>query len=239
MTKIRCFLIDDEPPAITLLEKHFSRIDQFEVVGTSNSALKALDLLKEVEIDLLFLDIRMPVLNGIEFIETLKNPPSVILCTAYREYPIEAYDLDVIDYLLKPISFSRFLKAVRRYEERRATPSPAPSKVQVEKVSDHIFFNINRTHHKVILSDILYIESLKDYVRIHLKEDRLVVKGNIGSVMKRLPENRFVRIHRSYAISLAFIESYSQSEVNIKGTMLPVGSSYREGLVDRLGGDSA
>ncbi len=237
MTKIRCFLIDDEPPAILLLEKYINRIDQCEIVGKSNSALKAFELLKEIEVDLLFLDIRMPVLNGIEFIKTLKNPPSVILCTAYREYAIEAYDLDVIDYLLKPISFSRFLKAIRRYEERNQSPSPTPAKVQIEKPSDHIFFNINRTHHKVILSDILYLESLKDYVRIHMKNDQLIVKGNLGSVMKRLPENRFMRIHRSYAIALAFIESYSQSEVNIGGVMLPVGSSYRSGLVEGLNGD--
>ncbi len=233
MTTIKCLLVDDEPPAIALLEKYASMIDQLEVVGTSYSAIKAFDMLKDKEIDLLFLDIRMPVLNGIDFIKTLKNPPAIILTTAYREYALDGYDLDIIDYLLKPIAFNRFLKAIDRYRNRIITPiiqtPPLPT-----NQADHLFVNVNRTHHKVILNDILYIESLKDYVRIHTKKDRLVVKGNIGSFMKQIPESHFIRIHRSFAIALAYIESYNQQEVEITGQKLPIGSSYREGLMKRL-----
>ena len=155
------------------------------------------------------------------------------MITAYREYALDGYDLDIIDYLLKPIAFNRFLKAIDRYRNRIITPiikiSP-PSTSQ----TDHLFVNVNRTHHKVILNDILYIESLKDSVRIHTKKDRLVVKGNIGSFMKHVPDNRFIRIHRSFAIALTYIESYNQQEVEIAGQKLPIGSSYREALMKRL-----
>ena len=228
MNKISCLLIDDEPPAIELLEKYASMIDQLDVVGKSYSAVKAFDMLKSQTVDLMFVDIRMPVLNGIDFIKTLKHPPAIIITTAYREYALDGYDLDIIDYLLKPIAFDRFLKAVDRYRNR-STSSTLKSKTTDED-TDYIFININRTHHKLILKDILYIESLKDYVRIHTTQDRLVVKGNIGSFMKKLPPDRFVRIHRSYAIALAYIKSYNQSEIDINGNKLPVGTSYRDEL---------
>lgn len=232
MSKIRCLLIDDEPPAIELLQKYTSMIDQLEVVGTSHSAVKAFDMLKDREVDLLFLDIRMPVLNGIDFIKTLKNPPAIILTTAYREYALDSYDLDIIDYLLKPIAFDRFLKAVDRYRNRKATPTI--EKGETSNAADYIFFNVNRTHHKVILNDILYVESLKDYVRIHTKEEKLVVKGNLGSVMKQLPEKNFVRIHRSFAVAISAVKSYSQTEVEVAGMTLPIGVSYREGLLGKF-----
>jgi len=232
MKKIRCLLVDDEPPALDLMETYISMMEQLEVVGKCPSAIKAMEVLKEQEVDLLFLDIQMPVLNGIDFIKTLKHPPSIILTTAYREYALDGYDLDIIDYLLKPIPFDRFLKAVQRYEERVAKPTSIPT--ATTNLSDHIFLNVNRTHHKVILSDILYIESLKDYVRFHTKKDRLVVKGNIGSFMNQLPADRFVRIHRSYAIALAQIKSYNQTEVEVGEQRLPIGISYREGLMGKL-----
>lgn len=226
MSKIKCLLVDDEPPAIELLEAYIGMIDQLEIVGTNHSAIKAFDSLKSKQVDLMFLDIQMPVLNGIDFIKTLKNPPAIILTTAYREYALDGYDLDIIDYLLKPIAFDRFLKAVDRYRERFSKPN-TPN-VESTAQPEHIFFNVNRTHHKVILKDILYIESLKDYVRIHTQNDRLVVKGNIGSILKQLPHNQFIRIHRSFVISLPLIQSFNQSEVEIGGNRLPIGSSYRE-----------
>jgi len=238
MNPIRCLIVDDEPPAIQLLEKYAGMIDQLKVVGSSQSAVKAFDMLKTIEVDLLFLDIRMPVLNGIDFIKALNNPPSVILTTAYREYALDGYDLDIVDYLLKPIAFDRFLKAVDRYRERNASV-PNSSTNQPTSTnptpSEHIFFNVNKTHHKVMIDDILYIESLKDYVRIHTSDDRLVVKGNLGTTMKLLPESKFLRIHRSFAIGLGHVKSYNQSEVQIAGEKLPIGVSYREAVTRMLG----
>ncbi len=232
MKKIRCLIVDDEPPAIVLLEKYASMIDQLEVVGTSHSAVKAFDMLKDGNVDLMFIDIQMPVLNGIDFIKTLKNPPAIILTTAYREYALDGYDLDIIDYLLKPIAFDRFLKAVDRYRERNKTTVVEQS-VETEN-PEFIFCNINRTHHKVYLADILYVESLKDYVRIHSKENRLMVKGNIGWLMKQLPDNQFIRIHRSYAVALEQIQTYNQTEVKIQGKSLPIGISYRAAFLAKI-----
>lgn len=233
MSKIRCLLVDDEPPAIELLEKYASMIDQLEIIGTSHSAVKAFDYLKDKTIDLMFLDIQMPVLNGIDFIKTLKNPPAIILTTAYREYALDGYDLDIIDYLLKPIAFDRFLKSVDRYRNRNSKNLLTEEK----RVGDNpafIFCNVNRTRHKIILNDILYIESLKDYVRIHLHKSKLVVKGNLGSFMKQLPAEDFVRIHRSYAVALSYIKSYKQSEVSIEEQALPIGISYRDDFLKRM-----
>ena len=231
MSKIRCLLIDDEAPAIELLEKYTSMIDQLEVVGTSHSAVEAFNILKDNKVDLIFLDIQMPVLNGIDFVKTLKNPPAVIFTTAYREYALDGFELDVIDYLLKPIPFNRFLKAVDRYRDRFKVQTVQTSpRLELEEQPRHIFFNVNRTHHKVMLDDILYIESLKDYVRIHTPNDRLVVKGNIVSIMKQLPENQFIRIHRSYAISIKHVTSYNQSEVEIAKQKLPIGMSYKDAI---------
>lgn len=230
MNPIRCLLIDDEPPAVELLKKYASMIEQLEVIGTCHSAVKAFDMLKDKKIDLLFLDIQMPVLNGIDFIKILQNPPAIILTTAYREYALDGYDLDIIDYLLKPIAFKRFLKAVDRYRARQGVPiSPTTF---TPSTPDYLFFNINRTHHKVVLADILYLESLKDYVRIHTTKDKLVVKGNLGTILNKLPKNQFIRIHRSYAVAREQVQSYNQSEVEVNGQKLPIGVSYREGLWD-------
>lgn len=226
MNTIKCLIVDDEPPAITLLEKYASMIDQIEVVGTSYSAVKAFDIIKNTAIDLMFLDIQMPVLNGIDFIKTLKNPPAIILTTAYREYALEGYDLDIIDYLLKPIAFDRFLKAVDRYRERHKTP-PVLISTTNEQPPTYMFCNIDRSKHKIVFADILYIESLKDYVRIHMKHQKLVIKGNIGSFLNLLPKGQFVRIHRSYIIALQYITAYNQQEMDICGNKIPIGVSYR------------
>lgn len=236
MNKINCLIVDDEQPAIELLEKYVSLIDQLNLVGTSQSAIKAYDLLKKTKVDILFLDIRMPVLNGIDFAKSLKNPPSVILTTAYREYALEGFELDVIDYLLKPIEFDRFLRAVDKFIDRKlSTPKQM---TPMTSSSDHIYFNVNKTNHKVLLDNINYIESLKDYVRIHTTEEKLIVKGNIGSIMKKLPTHRFIRIHRSYAIALARLKSYNQREVDIEIAKLPIGISYRSEVASKFGNKS-
>ncbi|MEM9822320.1 MAG: LytTR family DNA-binding domain-containing protein, partial [Bacteroidota bacterium] len=161
---------------------------------------------------------------------------AIILTTAHREYALDSYDLDIIDYLLKPIAFDRFLKAVDRYRERKMTAvARTPLASTVSNPSDHIFFNVNRTHHKVLFNNILYVESLKDYVRIHTTKDRLVVKGNLGTIVKQLPEQQFIRIHRSFAIAIHFINAYNQNEVTINGNKLPIGVSYREAFLQQMG----
>lgn len=234
MSTIKCIIVDDEPPAIALLAKYTEMIDSLELVGTFNSAIKAFEKLKTEHVDLIFLDIRMPVLNGLDFLKSLKNPPAVVLTTAYREYALEGYDLDIVDYLLKPIPFDRFLKSVDRYLARKE--SKPQSKVTKSNESDRPFayFNVNKTHHKVYFDEILYLESLKDYVRIHMKESNLVVKGNLGTILKLLPETLFIRTHRSFAVPIKKISAFNQSHIHIDETKIPIGVSYREEVSKRL-----
>lgn len=226
MRKIKCLLVDDEIPAIQILEKYASMIEQLEVVASCHNALEAFDILKREKVDLLFLDINMPVITGIDFIKALKNPPTIIFTTAYREYAIESYEMDVLDYLLKPFGFNRFLKAVDKYRSKKETTS-----VNYRPLEEHIFFKVNRTNHKVMLHDILYLESLKDYTQIHTKTNKLTVRGNLSTCMQKLPKDRFVRIHRSFTVAIAQIDSYNQSEILVKGTTLPLGMAYREAFL--------
>lgn len=228
--KISCCIVDDEPPAIQLLEKYCSLVDELSVSYTCQSAVEAFGLLKKSSVELLFLDIQMPILNGIDFLKSMKNPPSVIITTAYREYAVEGYDLDIVDYLLKPISFDRFLKAIDRYRNTLTTSVPNIK----EEINKTIFFNINKKNHKVELENILYLESLKDYVRIHTTNEKLIVKGNIGTIMKQLPESHFIRIHRSYAIALQSLKSYNQKIVEIDSATIPIGESYKEAFLNKM-----
>lgn len=234
MNLIKSIIIDDEPPAVALIKNHIENLPHLEVIGQYHSAIKAYEVLSNTQVDLLFLDIRMPVLNGIDFLKTLSHPPAVILTTAYREYALDGYDLDIIDYLLKPITFERFTKAVNRYTDRINKPSAPTHSTEHAQQENYIYFNINKTHHKVNLQDIRYVESLKDYVSIYLSDERLVVKGNLGTIMKRLPEDKFLRIHRSYAIPLAKVKSFNQSQVTVFDIQLPIGVSYREKVIQIL-----
>ncbi len=221
---VRCLLVDDESPAIDLLKAHIKLVNSLEIIASCHSAVEAFDLLKSKEIDLLFLDIEMPVLKGLDFLKTLQNPPKVIITTAYREYAIEGYDLNIVDYLLKPISFDRFIKAIDRYHERTQTTS-----LPVEgKKTDNTFFyvNVNKKHIKVIYDTILYVESLKDYVRIHTTDQKLVVKSNIGKIEEQLPSTLFLRTHRSYIIAIDKITAYTQKDIEIGNIEIPIGSSY-------------
>ena len=226
MNKIKCLLVDDEIPAIQILEQYASMIEQLEVVASCDNALKAFDILKKEKVDLIFLDINMPVISGIEFIKALKNPPTIIFTTAYREYAIESYEMDVLDYLLKPFGFDRFLKAVDKYRSKKESRI-----ANYYPVKEHIFFKVNRTNHKVMLHEILYLESLKDYTQIHTKNNKLTVRGNLSTSMQKLPKDRFVRIHRSFTVNISKIESYNQSEIFVNGIKLPLGMAYRESFL--------
>ncbi|MEM6765498.1 MAG: LytTR family DNA-binding domain-containing protein [Bacteroidota bacterium] len=232
MRKIRCLLVDDEPPALELLGKYASMIEQLTVVGISLSAVKAFDILNKEKVDLMFLDIQMPVLNGIDFLKTLQHPPAIILTTAYREYALDGYDLDIIDYLLKPIPFERFLKAIERFKARRSA-SVAPA-TQVEETLTFFFCKVNRSQHKVFFDQILYVESLKDYVRIHTTKEKLVVKGNLGAYMRILPPQQFTRVHRSFTVANQHITAYNQHRVSIGEIKIPIGASYREAFQQRM-----
>lgn len=229
---VRCLLVDDESPAIELIESHIKLLDELYIVASCYSAVEAFEVLKKEEIDLLFLDIEMPVLKGLDFLKTLKSPPKVIITTAYREYALEGYDLDIIDYLLKPISFQRFVKAIDRYYDR----IQISIKNEVEEKWDKLFFyvNVNKKQIKIVFDEVLYIESLKDYVRIHTSNQRLVVKSNIGKIQEELPSSLFLRTHRSYIIAVDKITAYTQKDVEIGELEIPIGSTYTKEVFKKL-----
>jgi DNA-binding LytR/AlgR family response regulator len=232
--KTKCVIIDDEPLAIALIEEHISKFSNLTVVAKCNNAIEGFEALKALEVDLIFLDIQMPMLTGIEFLKSLSNAPKVIFTTAYREYALESYELEVIDYLLKPISFDRFFKAINKYfksAEIKTISVPVESKLDAS--TNHIYVNMNKKHHKVLFDDILYAESLKDYVRIHTSETTIVTKEKISDFEKKLPSN-FLRTHRSYIVNSNKITAFTAQDIEIGNLEIPIGISYKQNVLDQL-----
>jgi len=234
---IKCLIIDDEPLAIKLIKRHVEQIPSLELVNTFQNPLEAFELLKKEKIDLLFLDIQMPVLTGLEFVKALQNPPSVIFTTAYRDYAVESFELNIVDYLVKPITFTRFLKAVLKYENQihktNLSPPTLFTNVKNAPTSNHIYVNANKKHIKVSFEEILYIESIKDYVRIHTKENSTMTKFKISEFEKKLP-NTFLRIHRSFIVNTHQITAYTAHDVEIGNKEIPIGGSYKNVVGKRL-----
>lgn len=224
--RIKCLIADDEPLAIALLENHISQLPTLEIVGTCANALQTAQELRGKQVDLLFLDIKMPQITGIELLKTLRQPPAVIFTTAYREYALEGYELDVVDYLLKPITFERFFKAVERYYGR-CSPKEAPAAGASQE--DYIFLKTGHKIHKIPTSDILYIESVKDYVVLHRADgSTFTAKHKISDMETTVEGKRFLRIHRSFMVNLSKVTAFTQQDVEIGETELPIGNSYKE-----------
>ncbi|KAF2510574.1 LytR/AlgR family response regulator transcription factor [Flavobacterium foetidum] len=224
--KIKCLLVDDEPLAISLLQNHISKLDYLEVVGICPNALKAAEVLRTTAVDLMFLDIKMPQITGIDFLKTLRNPPSVIFTTAYREYALESYELEIVDYLLKPITFDRFFKATDRYLRIN---SPVNNKIITPTQEDFIYIKNGPKFNKISVASILYIESVKDYIVVHQKEGvKLNAKYKISDIEMELQDKNFLRIHRSFIINLKNITAFTAYDVEIGQIEVPIGASYKE-----------
>lgn len=233
--QVKCLIIDDEPLAIKVVEKYISEVDDFESAGSCGNGLEALKFLTEHPIDLIFLDINMPKLSGMEFLETLKKPPLVVITTAYREYAVESYNYDVVDYLVKPIEFPRFCRMVQKVLDRlKITPVSVHPASEPEAKLDHVFLKVNKRMVKVFFKDILYVESLKDYVMVRTINDDLIVHHNLHSFNELLPEEGFMRIHRSYAVSLDKIKAIDGNQVEIGGKQLPIGRNYQVEVKSRI-----
>jgi DNA-binding LytR/AlgR family response regulator len=229
--KVRCLIVDDEPIAQDILESYIGKVEGLELVGKCNNAMEAINLLRQEKVDLMFLDIQMPGLSGISMLKTLKDPPRVIFTTAYREYAVESYELDVMDYLLKPIPFERFLTAVNKYFQEQTTPAtPATG----SDTDDYLFLSVDKRMVKVIIGEILYIESQRDYIRIVTTGDELLVHRNISFAEDRLPQDKFIRIHRSFMVAIDRIEAYSSSSVTIGGKDIPIGRNYKNEVLEVL-----
>jgi len=225
---LRCLIVDDEPLAVELVASYCARVPQLTVVATCASAVEAFRVLRCQPVDLLFLDIKMPQLLGTDFLRSLLNPPKVILVTAYREYAFDGFELDIVDYLLKPLSFTRFMKAIHKLErllplqeEEKAEQAPPP----------FLYFRVDRESVKVLLDDLLVIESRREYAQLHLANGKkLLVREPISSLEEKLNHHRFVRIHRSFLVTADKVTAISANQVRIGDRIVPVGRLYKDNL---------
>jgi DNA-binding LytR/AlgR family response regulator len=224
MNQIRCLIIDDEPLAQNVLENYLQSFSFIELVAKCDNALIALDWIKKRKIDLIFLDISMPFISGIDFIKTLQNPPRIILTTAHKEFAIESYELNVLDYLLKPISFERFLKAINKLEDH--TSEIIKPLMQDSESDLFIYVKSDKKNVKILMREILFIESLKDYIKIHTRDKTIITQLQISAIEQRLPDD-FLRIHRSFIIARDKITAYTQHHFEIGKNQIPIGRSYK------------
>ncbi|MEJ7828663.1 MAG: response regulator transcription factor [Segetibacter sp.] len=231
--KVRCLLIDDEPPALKVLMSHISHINGLEVVSQCKNAIEALEILQQKTIDLIFLDIKMPQILGTDFLRNLSHPPKVIFVTAYDKYAVEGYDLDAVDYLVKPVSFERFLKAVgkvRRLIDNKTTPQTEEHTPTPEAF---VYLKVDKNMQKVFINDIVYIESWQHYIKLFLTNGKhLLVKESISSMENLLSEHRFLRVHRSFMVSMNKISGYNGFSVQVNQTEIPIGRLYKQALME-------
>lgn len=232
--RLRCLLIDDEPPALKVLTNYISNINGLEIVGQCKNAIEALNILHEKTVDIIFLDIKMPKILGTEFLKSLSHPPKVIFVTAYRDYAVEGYELDAVDYLVKPVSFERFIKAISKVNRLMGRESLTAS--TDKQISEpFVYLKVDRDMKKVFLNEILYIESWKDYVKLFLSNGKtLLVKQSISSMETLLSDHKFLRVHRSYMVSLNKISGYNGISVQLESTDIPIGRLYKQMVMDRL-----
>ena len=232
--KMNCIAVDDEPLALKLLADNIGKVAYLNLVATCSNAFEAMYALQENKIDLIFIDIQMPGLTGLQYIATLENKPLVIFITAYKQYALESYDLAVVDYLVKPVSLERFIRACNRAKELhdlKTTKSITPEPL----LQEYFFVNSDYSQIKVMFNDIVWMEGLRDYVKIYLKNSNkpLIIRSSLKSIEEQLPSNKFIRIHKSYLISVESIIAIRKNSVFIKDKELPVGDTYRE-AVDKL-----
>ena len=228
--KIQCLVVDDEPLAREILKQHIYGVEALELTGTCSNAVEAFSFLKEHSVDLLFLDIQMPQLLGTNFIRTLKNPPKVIFTTAFRKYAVEGFELDAVDFILKPISFERFLKAVNKVLQINVTPDHASATTKEndpERTNSFLYFRTDRKMVKVFFRDILFIESLRDYIKIETSSKTIVTKYVLATLEEMLPASEFLRIHKSYIAAVNKIDSYNAETIQIAKHELPIGRLYK------------
>lgn len=228
--KIICLAVDDEPPALQVIEKYIEAIPTLHLVNTCVNAVDALVILQQNKVDLLFLDIQMPHILGTDFMRTLKNPPKVIFTTAFRKFAVEGFELDAVDYLLKPISFERFLKAINKVMNTNLyTIENNNGARNINNQQPDAFINLraDRKNLKVPLADILYIESLKDYIKVVTTNKTIITKQSISSIEETLPKNQFIRIHRSFIVSINKVNSFTQEIIEVGTQQLPISRMYK------------
>jgi len=230
--KIKCIIIDDEPLAISVIENHLKDFDYIEIVETFTNPLKAYRVLEQEKIDLIFLDINMPQISGFAFIENLSYKPLIVITTAYREYAVKSFELNILDYLVKPIPFDRFLKTINKvYQHVFLSTNKVDVSFQQEP---HIFLKVNKKLIKTNLNDILYIESLKDYIKVITVLGDYVVHKSLTAISEELPQSNFMRIHRSYTVSINKVTALEGNTVEISNRKIPIGRNYTKQAKERI-----
>lgn len=230
--KINCLAVDDEPIALEILSNHIARIDRLNLVQTCANATEAFNHLSNHRIDLIFLDINMPGITGIAFAKAINPQTKIIFTTAYREYAVEGFNLQAVDYLLKPISFARLLKAVETYLNLYQSTAKSPAKPEPE--SEFIFLKMDRQMVKISFEDILYVESLSDYIKVYSTSKMYTLREKISTLEEKLSTEKFIRTHRSFIVSLAQIESYTHEQIVVNGNSIPISRSYKETVLQKL-----
>ena len=222
---MNCLAVDDQPLALDLIEDFVSKVPFLNFIGRCTSAIEAAQKIKDQKVDLIFLDINMPLMTGLEFLKSLENKPMVIFTTAYPEYALEGFDLKAIDYLVKPIRFERFMAAINHAYELFKLKESRDQKLSITQ--DYIMIKVEYSTVKVNFDDILFIKGIKDYVQIHTQSKRYLTQSTMKNIQSKLPENLFMRVHKSYIIALSKIEKIERFRIKIKDTLVPVGESFK------------
>lgn len=234
--KTQCLIVDDEPLAIEVIASHLQNFSELVIAGSCNNAIEAFEFIKKNKIDLLFLDIQMPEMNGLSFVKSLKQPPRIIITTAYREFAVDGFDLNVLDYLLKPISLERFIQAIDKYYASLPEPSTKNQDILLTSESNRasLFVKTDRKMVRIFLDEIYFIESLKEYVIVHTKDKKIVTKTTMSSLETTLPGQDFARIHRSFIVAVQKVTAYTQASVEVLNKELPIGRNYKFEAQKRL-----
>jgi DNA-binding LytR/AlgR family response regulator len=236
---LTCIAIDDEPLALKLLEDNISKVPYLQLVASCKNTFEAMQVLEGQKVDLIFIDIQMPGLTGLQFIGALENKPLVIFITAYKQYALESYDLAVVDYLVKPVSLERFIKACNRAKELHELKTAKQHGATAPR-ADYFFVNADYSQIKVLFNDIIWIEGLRDYIKIHLKSTNkpLLIRSNLKALEEELPSSKFIRIHKSYMVAIESITAIRKNSLFIGDMELPIGETYREVVEQFVNGRS-
>jgi len=231
---IQCIIVDDEPIAREILENHLQKINKINVVATCKNAIEAFNEINSKKVDLIFLDINMPEISGLSFAKTINKNIKVIFTTAYREYAVDGFDLQAVDYLLKPISFERLLQSVNKYLGENSPVIIDAAKEIIHETNDFIFVRSDRKMIKINFSDINYIESFSDYIKIYIENSVVITRETITSIEAKLPKNDFIRIHRSFIVSIDKIGSFTNEFVEVNNKAITISRSYKKDVLLRL-----
>ena len=229
---IKCIIVEDETLAREVIQSHLQKVNSFELIGSYRNALEAMEALNTKEVDVIFLDIRLPGMSGLHFLHFLADPPLIVLTTAYPEYALESYEFNVIDYLLKPISFERFSKAINKIIDGRLF-----SRVNKEERTpmDHIFIKSGSKFFKINFSEIMYVQGMKDYLKIHTTDFTLVTHQTMNDMEKILPARQFIRVHKSYIVATTYIKSIYGNSIELGKATIPIGNNYKEKVMNFIG----